>query len=248
MKVSGSNAPPRVISPSDASRARRAYRSDTSGAGRVILDQVDLGALSEESLTPRVRETLMGLMEEVDTLKKALDNSERRIRELEELADLDVLLPIRNRRAFVRELRRMIAFAERYQTPSTVVFIDLNDMKLINDTHGHDAGDAALFHVAQILTENLRATDVVGRLGGDEFAVLLSQTDEILGREKAAILTKKVMDTPLTLPSDDTITLRMAHGTFTFTGAISVEDALEGADKAMYDNKVDMKGGPDNVR
>ncbi len=247
MKVTGNTAPPRVISPSEAGRAKRAYRTDDSG-GRIIVDQVDLSALSTEELSPRVRETLVGLMAEVDSLKQALDNSERRIRELEELADMDTLLPIRNRRAFVRELRRMIAFAERYETPSTVVFIDLNDMKTINDKYGHDGGDAALFHVAQILTDNLRATDVVGRLGGDEFAVLLAQADEVLGREKAAILADKVMSTPLELPGGDQINLRLAHGTYTFHGRVGVEEALEGADKAMYDNKAEMKGGSDNIR
>src|SRR5581483_1972703 len=96
-----------------------------------------------------------------------------RIVELERLADEDALMPVANRRAFVRELSRMIAFTQRYGLPSSVVYFDINGMKQINDSHGHTAGDAALQHIAKILVDNIRSSDLVGRLGGDEFAVIL---------------------------------------------------------------------------
>jgi hypothetical protein len=66
-------------------------------------------------------------------------------------ADQDMLLPILNRRAFVRELSRFIGFAERYGTPASVVYFDLNNFKHINDAHGHAAGDSVLQHFASLL-------------------------------------------------------------------------------------------------
>lgn len=250
MKVSGSGEPPRlqdVERTRRAARADRAYRRDGAAAGRRISDQIDLSGIESEDLSPRVREAFTQLIEEVQTLRRELDQSSRRIRELEELADLDVLLPIRNRRAFVRELKRMIAFAERYEAPSTMMFIDLNDMKAINDDYGHEAGDAALFHLAQTASDNIRATDVLGRLGGDEFGIILTQADETLGREKAAALAEILMNTPLVLPSGDRLHLQLAYGTYTFSGKVAASEAMEKADKAMYENKVAMKG-EDDVR
>jgi len=69
----------------------------------------------------------------------------------------------------VRQLTRTIAFSHRYGVPASVVYFDVNNMKLINDEHGHPAGDAALCHIAGVLRENTRSSDIVGRLGGDEF-------------------------------------------------------------------------------
>lgn len=71
----------------------------------------------------------------------------------------------------------MIAFTRRYGLPSSVIYFDVNGLKQINDTHGHPAGDAALRHIAEILSKNVREGDIVGRLGGDEFGVILAQTN-----------------------------------------------------------------------
>src|SRR5919197_911150 len=125
---------------------------------------VALAGIPEAELTPRVREALLQLMGEVDQLRRQLDESRARIAFLERLADEDALMPIANRRAFIRELSRMMAFAERYDTPASVVYFDLNGLKQINDTWGHAAGDAALQHVSRTLVESVRNSDVVGRL------------------------------------------------------------------------------------
>nr|WP_281500558.1 GGDEF domain-containing protein [Kordiimonas marina] len=181
-------------------------------------------------------------MAEVDNLRKELDRTHRRLRELEDVADTDALLPVPNRRAFVRELNRMISFAQRYGTPSTLMFIDLNDMKQINDKYGHETGDKALLHVAQLLTENVRSTDVVGRLGGDEFGVILAQADEEVGQMKADTLTKLIAEHPFHTPGGDEIRMSLAYGTYTFRQGDQPDEALDRADKAMYAHKKDLKG------
>lgn len=209
-------------------------------------DQVQILGIPSEEFTPRVQAAIGQLMQEVEDLRRDLTNANKRLRELEDLADMDTLLPIPNRRAFVRELNRMIRFAERYGTPSTLMFVDMNDLKKINDQYGHEAGDRALFHLARTLRDNLRGTDMVGRLGGDEFGILLSQADSGVGTEKAQKLADAVANTPLSL-GDENVAVRFAYGIYTFGGSDDAEAAITKADEAMYEHKRAMKG-EDNVR
>lgn len=219
---------------------------DVSAAAQVS-DVVDVNPGLLEEMTPRVQEAFKGLLAEVENLRRELSQTRKKMQELEEQADSDALLPILNRRAFVRELNRMISFAERYGTPSTVVFFDLNDMKLINDQFGHEAGDRALHHVAQILLSNIRGTDVVARIGGDEFGVLLAQADDKTGAEKAADLAQVIHETPFEVIENQGLNLNLAHGHYTFQGTDNPLDALAKADERMYQNKQEMKGAG-NVR
>src|SRR5260370_26525587 len=159
-------------------KARAPSGASDAIASGAIEETVLLAGVPESEMTPRVRQALMGLLGDVDRLRRELDESRNRIAFLERLADEDSLMPIANRRAFVRELSRMMAFAQRYGTPASVIYFDLDGLNAVNDEHGHAAGDAALQHVAQILVDSVRNTDVVGRLGGDDFTVLLLHTDQ----------------------------------------------------------------------
>ncbi|MDP6344948.1 MAG: GGDEF domain-containing protein, partial [Alphaproteobacteria bacterium] len=129
-------------------------------------DSASVMGIPEPELTPKVRQAIMTLMQEVDNLRNDLERANSRLVHLERLADQDTLVPIPNRRAFVRELSRVISYSQRYDTPASLIYFDLNNFKQINDDHGHAAGDAALLHVADTLLENLRESDAVGRLGG----------------------------------------------------------------------------------
>ena len=100
--------------------------------------------ISEDALTPELREAVARLAAERDRLRDELARARGRIVTLERLADEDALAPVANRRAFVRQLTRMIAFTQRYGVPASIVYFDVNNMKQINDAYGHPAGDAAL--------------------------------------------------------------------------------------------------------
>jgi diguanylate cyclase (GGDEF)-like protein len=246
MKITNTPGVYRTAPTREVRRTSSTSSATSASAPRQIDDTVNVQAIPPEEMTPRVQRAIMSLMEEVDSLRRELEHTQRRLREMEDMADTDALLPVPNRRAFVRELNRMISFAERYGAPSTLVFIDLNDMKQINDQYGHEAGDKALFHVARLLTENVRGTDVIGRLGGDEFGVILAQADENVGAEKAASLAQLIADNPMQL-GNDMIRMSLAYGTYTFRSGDHPDDALDKADKAMYENKKEQKG-EDNVR
>lgn len=219
---------------SGAPKMRRA--SDRTALPRAAKSALKLAGIAESELTPKVRAALARIHGENEAMRRELEEARLRIVQLERLADEDSLAPIANRRAFVRELSRMIAFTRRYGPPSSVIYFDVNGMKQINDTHGHPAGDAALRHVAEILCNNVRSSDIVGRLGGDEFGVILAQTTQEQATGKAVSLAEAIGGTPLCWGKLK-IPVSAAYGVYSFSGSDNAQVAIEAADKAMYQHK-----------
>lgn len=210
--------------------------ASASGSVHSFSDTSEILGIPEAELTPKVRAAIMSLMAEVARLREELNRNRGRIDHLEKLADQDSLLPIYNRRAFVRELTRAISMTERYGQPSSIVYFDVNGMKRINDRHGHGAGDVALLSVADRLLANVRESDVVGRLGGDEFGVILFNADTATAHTKAASLAASVSDTPIVY-DNETLQLAVTYGTYTFNGKEDPVQAIAAADEAMYARK-----------
>ncbi|MBU6473188.1 MAG: GGDEF domain-containing protein [Pseudomonadota bacterium] len=192
--------------------------------------------IPETEFTPRVREAIIALMQEVDSLRRELEHTKQRLDEAEKSADQDQLLPMLNRRAFVRELSRTIALSARYGTPASLVYFDLDDFKQINDTHSHAAGDAVLHHFAKTLMSHVRDSDIVGRLGGDEFCVILSHAGQMQAHRKAEALAHTLAETP---PSwnGKPIRIGFSYGTFELLPGESADSAIARADEAMYAHK-----------
>ena len=109
-------------------------------------------------------------------------------REMARQARTDPLTNLLNRRAFLDEIARRIDRLDREALPGTLMFVDLDNFKQLNDASGHDCGDAALCIVATLLRETVRPTDLVARLGGDEFALWLDGADELTAAERAESL------------------------------------------------------------
>ena len=211
-------------------------REKAGSSARNVVDSLSIMGIPANELTPKVRDAIMTLMAEVDHMRGEVEEQKSRIAYLERLADQDSLTPVVNRRAFVRELSRFVSYGERYGTPSSVIYFDLNGLKGINDTHGHAAGDVALQRLAEILTDNVRESDVVGRLGGDEFGVLLAHADEAAATEKALQLVDSIENTTIEW-QNIAIPLKVAFGAYTFKGGENASEALAEADKAMYAQK-----------
>ena len=176
------------------------------------------------------------LASENERLHKALAEMQDRVVELEQLADTDTLTPLPNRRAFMRRLEAVVQYASRHNTPAAILYIDLDGLKPINDDYGHVAGDAVLLHLAQLLTENLRATDMVARIGGDEFGLILDHLNEADARAKAKALVEHV-STQRVAVGRSTITIRVTVGLAMVRANETVASLLERADAAMYANR-----------
>lgn len=236
MKIGSSGRPTRTASTGKATPATAAAAYGGASAPRTITDTTSIMGIPETELTPKVRDAIMTLMEEVDNLRRSVDGMSQRLEKAEKLADQDALLPIYNRRAFVRELTRVQATVERYSTSATLIYIDLNGFKEVNDTHGHQAGDYVLSEFANRLVDSVRETDIVGRLGGDEFGLILSRTDF----EAAATLTSRLPDELERNPiiwEGQKLNVGMAYGTVPIEPGVKAEEALSSADTKMYEHK-----------
>jgi diguanylate cyclase (GGDEF)-like protein len=242
MKVERTRPGPTGVRPVAQAPAPGGEPATQAASSRSINDVTTIMGIPEAELTPKVRAAIMTLLGEVEQLRRELKDTQARLGHLEKLADQDPLAPISNRRAFIRELSRVISYAQRYNIPSSVLFFDLNGLKAINDTHGHVAGDAVLTHVAHILVENVRGSDFVGRLGGDEFGVILANADQGAANEKALSLAKAIEQSEFAWEGQR-VPISLAFGAYSFRAGEDPTSAIANADKAMYQNKQQSRAG-----
>lgn len=157
---------------------------------------------------------------------------------LQGLACLDPLTGLYNRRVMEQALQREFNRAVRYELPLSVVFIDLNDFKVVNDTYGHAAGDLLLQHLATHLKELSRTSDFVARFAGDEFVLILPETDF----SQATVLVQRMADVLHSIPlAADTgeLLLSLSYGIAALPDPeiTSYERLLKKADQGLYHNK-----------
>jgi len=191
--------------------------------------------------------TAEGLERENAGLRLAVARLEQEVAELKEraaafeaLAHEDPLTGLTNRRGFMRELTRAIAFQGRYGTPAALLIADLDRFKPVNDSHGHEAGDRVLRELARLLQGHVRASDTVGRLGGDEFAFVIWQVDEATALQKARSL--EIMVAAAELDAGPArIRLGASFGVTMLQADDTPEAALSRADRAMYARKSTRK-------
>lgn len=126
----------------------------------------------------------------------------------------------------------------------SIVFIDLDNFKKINDTYGHDEGDRVLKAVANVLNHHIRGIDAVGRLGGEEFVVALLGAGEDAAYAKAQEI-RKAFSTEVVVNGDYPITASMGVASLHHSASQTLDELIEYADKAMYEAKT--KRGKDNV-
>ena len=176
------------------------------------------------------------LVAEIARLRAQISQLEERVEQLDLLAHQDPLVNLPNRRGFMRELERLIDRARRYKEQGAMLFVDLDGLKMINDTFGHKAGDEALIQVAQLLVGGLRRSDVVARIGGDEFAILLSHTDEVSAHETAGRLVDKIADCDF-MQEGDALPLSVAIGVAAISGDEEAQAIMARADEEMYRRK-----------
>jgi diguanylate cyclase (GGDEF)-like protein len=149
----------------------------------------------------------------------------------------DVLTGLSNRLHFEEEILRM---KKKRLFPLSIIMADLDDLKGINDTHGHAAGDLLLQQVAAILRKSFRSADVIARIGGDEFAVILPAADRCAAEEAVVrLLTQLDCCQP-----ESGIRPRLSIGHATARDAAEVEAALLTADRCMYRDKMARTGRP----
>lgn len=169
------------------------------------------------------------------SLEQAKRDLERANAELEHLATTDGLTGLINRRQAEILFEQILAAARRHLAPASVVMVDLDHFKSINDTYGHEAGDAVLKLVAEQFRARVRASDVVARYGGEEFLLVLSETDLDAAVRVAETLRRRIQDTPFAA-GDRRVHLSASFGVtaLNLVRGASADEIIHMADEAMY--------------
>jgi diguanylate cyclase (GGDEF)-like protein len=165
------------------------------------------------------------------------DVARRKLKEkaLREISLTDELTGLYNRRGFLTLAEQQARLARRSGKGLPLVFVDLDGLKRINDTYGHDEGSRAIRSAGEVLRMAFRESDVIARLGGDEFAVLVVGADETGGEFFRSRLTEVIRrhNEQADAPYELSMSVGIAH----VGGALPVEDALSKADELMYEDK-----------
>jgi len=169
----------------------------------------------------------------IATLGFVLMCSDRLYQELERQAAIDALTGVSNRRTLDQQAARAIALAHRHKRPLSVLLIDADHFKRINDVYGHEAGDEALQTLAAVLQFSLRGEDLFGRLGGEEFVAVLPETDEEAARRSAERLRAAVEQAEFQV-QHRRVPLRVSIGIAVVDNDDDFASMLRRADQAMY--------------
>jgi diguanylate cyclase (GGDEF)-like protein len=211
---------------------------------RALLAPVRLASSSLEAYLDERRkpELPIGFSDEAGTLmadvQHAVDNLDTTIRSLEGLSGTDHLTGLPNRRGGEEHLAEDLARAKRGGAILTVAVVDVNRFKAINDTHGHQAGDVCLRHVAGVIRRNVREGDWLARWGGDEFVLTLWDASVFASPESVLRrISRGLKESPVRLPSGEELVLSISVGAHRYVGEDDIRELLAKADAAMYEAK-----------
>ena len=181
----------------------------------------------------------------VADLRERLRVAQQTIDELQREARQDPLTGLQNRRGLLIEVERAIDMVRRYGDSASVLFIDLDNFKQVNDSFGHEMGDLVLTQLAGLLRSNVRRSDTVARIGGDEFVVLMTHSDYETARDKAGTLERLVSEAAVTARGEPLAIAASVGATAIEKDDKDASEVLSRADKAMY---VAKKGKSANLK
>lgn len=202
-------------------------------AGLLIL----VGGRKASDLNDRTLLSSIGL-----TVGLTLDNLHHTV-DLREVATRDELTQLYNRRYFFEHLEKELKAAQRSKRALALLLLDVDSLKLINDTYGHNVGDAALANLGKLLARRVRTEDIPARIGGDEFAVLMLDTDERRARAAAARIEKALQAKPIYESGGLALKLGVSCGVagYPWSGERTAQ-IVQCADADMYRVKAARKG------
>ncbi|MCP4878477.1 MAG: GGDEF domain-containing protein [Gammaproteobacteria bacterium] len=170
-------------------------------------------------------------LDEVEKLRSQID-------ELSELVSTDALTGLFNFRHFKTILQAEMDRSKRSGIPTSLVLVDVDHFKVVNDTYGHETGNLALKHLATILKGEVRTTDIVFRYGGEEFAMIFPETHLNLAVKVADRIREQIANSPL--PIDDgeiKLTASMGASVYMKTSVLDFIDFVDSVDKYLYEAK-----------
>ena len=205
---------------------------EANASGKQLRADVVSGSTGNRQKTFDVRLAVVDSQGTVLGVCRDVTADRSREKDLERRATIDQLTGAYNRSQLEVLLRQSIRSARRQKTEGCFLYLDIDNFKQFNDSHGHSTGDTVLKSVVEILTKNLRDSDVVGRLGGDEFGVIMQGTRIDSAVKKANQLTTAISEATSTLGTG-VVEVSIGAAPFPVDGW-SVMNVIDSADDAMY--------------
>lgn len=213
--------------------SQRIKGADNLAALSQILDEVMRDTRVIQDSAYRSHEELLVTRKQAQQAEEKVRQLEQQLEQTSELVHSDQLTGALNRRGLDETLEREIKRADRQQSPISMVMLDIDNFKQINDTLGHQAGDRVLVHLSRVIKETLRPTDAVARYGGEEFLIVLPDTGLAEAVESITRLQRELTK-KFFLNDNQRLLITFSAGVAERAGSEVVADLITRADKAMY--------------
>ncbi len=211
------------------------------------LDFSDIQKLSDHLRKEKTRDEMFYLKRSILTMAQELESLINQLQgekeKLEEIAYTDPLTGLYNRRFFFEEAKKLYELAKRHNEPFSIIMMDVDNFKRVNDEYGHDVGDMVLKKLAEVIKNSVRASDIAARFGGEEFIIALPKTDE----EGAVLVAERIrQEFKKSKVVVDSLEVRttVSVGVSTYRGDQTLDQLIKEADEALYRAK---KTGKDKV-
>ena len=192
---------------------------------------------SQPSTDPEITTTLQFALLAMEEAEKRIKRQEIRIKHLESLSVTDELTQLLNRRGFLQQFQYSLSISRRSNTGGSLMVLDLDKFKQINDTYGHSAGDDVLQNVGFSISKVVRESDIVGRIGGDEFSILMPGASPVTVKKRISQIHSAISD--IKFPWNyKNITIRGSIGRYDYQSQENEQEILNLADTNMYEQKV----------
>ena len=169
--------------------------------------------------------------------EKRIERQQKRIKQLEKISVTDELTKLLNRRGFLSQLKSTLSSAKRHEIGGSLVILDLDGFKDINDRFGHTAGDKLLQEVSKCLKRKVRETDTVGRLGGDEFAIILAGLPSPMVSRRVDDIQSAIARLEFEWDGQKAF-ITASIGRYDYSGRENYTELIDQADLSMYDKKL----------